>query len=189
MKKLTMLCLSGLVAVAVSGCQSESTVSNVISADSYTKNVVGYQKQGAAVSLVNSKVSLANAGVQYSIDLAINSKYNSGEMEVTVTSSEGLNIISGTTAIKETLIKGEMTFPFEVTAEEDGRYYLYAAVKTQSNGKTSARALTLIVQVGEQEKTSKGTPAKTKKGKQVENADETTFGEPVLSPASEEIIQ
>lgn len=69
-------------------------------------------------------------------------------MEVTVTSLEGLNIISGTTAIKETLVKGEMTFPFEATTEDDGHYYLYVVVKIQSKGKKSARALTFIVQVG-----------------------------------------
>jgi len=190
MKKLTILCLSGLVAMAVSGCQSESTVSNVISTASYTKNTTTYQKQGSAVSLVNSKVTLAEAGVQYSIDLAINSKYSSGEMTATVSSSDGLSIVSGTTDINATLSKGNMTFPFEVIATEAGRYYVYAVVTTQSNGMKSSRALTLIVQVGEEEKSSKSTPVKTKKGSVKQTGDsETTFGAPVVLPANEEIIQ
>jgi hypothetical protein len=189
MKKLTMLCLSGFVAMAVSGCQSESTVSNVISAASYTKNTTTYQKQGSAVSLLNSKVSLAEAGVPYLIDLAIDSKYGSGDMEIKVSASDGLSIVSGTTEINATLSKGNMTFPFEVSATEVGRYYLYAVVKTQSNGMKSGRALTLIVQVGEEEKSIKSTPVKTKKKGANQTDDAPTFGAPVVLPANEEIIQ
>jgi hypothetical protein len=50
--------------------------------------------------------------------------------------------------------------------------------------------LTLIVQVGEEEKSSKSTPVKTKKGSVKQTGDsETTFGAPVVLPANEEIIQ
>ena len=190
MKTMTKLCFSGLLVATLASCQADSNVNNVVTADSYTKNVpMAHGKPGASVSLVNSKVNLANAGVQYSINLGIDSRYSSGKMEVEVSSSEGLQIVSGNTHIQETLTKGAITFPYEVTATENGRYYLYAVVKTESNGVKSFRALTMIVQVGEQGETKKTeTNKKTPNKKDVTNKDKT-FGAPILSKADEEIIQ
>ncbi|GHB69839.1 hypothetical protein GCM10008107_18990 [Psychrosphaera saromensis] len=188
MKILSILCLTSLVAVGVSACQTESNITDAVAADSYTKNTTTYQKQGSAVSLLNSKVSLAEAGVPYLIDLAIDSKYSSGDMEIKVSASDGLSIVSGTTEINARLSNGVTTFPFEVSATEVGRYYLYAVVKTQSNGMKSGRALTLIVQVGEEEKSIKSTPVKTKKKGANQTDDAPTFGAPVVLPANEEII-
>jgi len=190
MKTITKLCFSGLLVATLASCQADSNVNNVVTADSYTKNIpMAHGKPGASVSLVNSKVNLANADVQYSINLGIDSRYSSGKMEVDVSSSEGLQIVSGDTDIQETLTKGAMTFPFEVTATENGRYYLYAVVKTESNGVKSFRALTMIVQVAEHGETKKTeTNKKTPNKKDVTNKDKT-FGAPILLKADEEIIQ
>jgi len=186
MKKLTILSLSSLILMGLVACQSESSLSQV--ASNYTKNETTYQKQGALVTLVNSQVDLAAAGIKYSIDFAINSGYDSSEMALSFSSSPGLYIVDGDTDIKQTLLKGKTSFPFEVTANETGRYYIYAIIKAKHNGVNSTRSLTLIVQVGEQAKS--GTSTTTQKGNATKKQpSKKTFGEPVLLPANEDIIQ
>lgn len=187
MKKLMLLCLSAVVAVSIAGCKGSATLNDVVVANDYVKNVSPYQKQGSAVSLVSSQVNIAASGVQYAIDLTIDSQYSSGDMQVNITTSEGLYIINGSTDVAQSLIKGNITLPFVVTASEEGRYYIYANVQTESNGVKSFRALTLIVQVGE-------TKAETKvllkqNPKQVNDESEKIFGDVVPMKADEEIIQ
>ena len=184
MRKITQFSVSSLLIIGLLGCQADSNVSNIVTVESYTKNVPVanvHGKQGAAVSLVNSKVNLSSAGVQHAIEIGINSRYNSGIVHITVSSSDGLHIVSGDTSIEQSLTEGEMTFPFEVNAEEDGRYYLRAVVRVEVNGVKSARALSMIVQVGEQDKSIDSqitTQSKSVLGQSDKN--DKVYGEPVL---------
>lgn len=179
MNKLIILCFSVLVAVGVSGCKGSANLNEVVVANNYVKNTSSYQKQGSAVSLVNSQVNIATSGVQYAVDLVIDSQYSSGDMQVNISTSKGLYIMDGSTEISQSLTKGSITLPYIVTASEVGRYYIYANIQTESNGVKSFRSLTLIVQVGED------TTLQTK----ASDSTVKTFGDVVPMTASEEIIQ
>lgn len=190
MKKLTKLYTGLLFVTSIVGCNSASSINETVLATHYDKNTVSYQKQGAAVSLVNRQVNLDAAGVQYEVDLAINSKYSSGNMTVSIKSSEGLYIVGSQTDVEETLIKGSISIPLTVTASESGRYYLYAVVNAESNGVKRSRALTLIVQVGDQAKAAVDKLINGSKISLKENSESIkTFGDPVSLKADEEIIQ
>ena len=114
-KKLTKLYTGLLFVTSIVGCNSASSINETVLATHYDKNTVSYQKQGAAVSLVNRQVNLDAAGVKYEVDLAINSKYSSGNMTVSIKSSEGLYIVGSQTDVEETLIKGSISSPLTVT--------------------------------------------------------------------------
>jgi len=187
MKKLILFCLSTAVAVSIVGCKGSTNINDIVVANSYVKNKSFYQKQGAAVSLVNSQVNIATSGVQYAIDLTIDSQYSSGNMQVNVSASDGLYIMDGSTEITQTLTKGNITLPYVVTASEEGRYYIYANIQTESNGVKSFRALTLIVQVGETKAEMKALLKQNPK--QVNDESERTFGDVVPMKAKEEVIQ
>lgn len=186
MKKLIVLCFSAFVAVSISGCKGSASLNETVVANDYVKNTSSYQKQGSAVSLVSSQVNIASSGVQYAIDLTIDSQYSSGDIQVSVSTSEGLYIMDGSTNITQSLTKGSITLPYVVTASEVGRYYIYANVQTENNGVKSFRALTLIVQVGEDKVEVKSLLKQN--AKQTSDSIKT-FGDVVPMTADEEIIQ
>jgi len=177
----------GFLMFGLVGCQGSANSSVVKVANQYVKSQPTYQKPGAAISLVNSKVNIADVNVSYAIDLTINSGYSSGDLELSVFTSDGLELVDGETEVVQTLSKGEIVFPYTVSAAEEGRYYLYANAKvTDSLGKKSFRALTLIVEVGGDVGYTKKTSVQ-EKNKQA-TSETLTFGEPVAMPMQEEII-
>lgn len=188
-KRASYLCFSLFLGMLVSGCQNSIDSEQARVANDYIKLKPRYQKQGAAISLTNSQVNLDAAGVPYLIDLGIHSKYPSGEMTVSVSSSKGLYIVAGETNFTSALSKGEIAIPYTVAATESGRYYLYANVSVRYNGESSFRALTFIVQVGKSASQKAfnvdETPASLKSSTQNTGSEETM----ITMPANEEIIQ
>lgn len=192
MKKLILLCLSVFIVISVAGCKDSVNLNNIIEANDYVKNTSSYQKQGAAIFLENSQVNIDSSGVQYAIDLNLNSKYSSGEMQVNVSTSEGLYIVKGSSDVIQTLTQGNIPLSYVVTASEDGRYYIYANVKIESNGVKSFRSLTLIVQVGGTQTNARlsisSAQKQSSKVREVAGP-ETIFGDVVPMKAKEEVIQ
>lgn len=186
MKYVLNLGLSFLL-IGLVGCQGATNSAVVKVANQYVKSQPTYQKPGAAVSLVNSKVNISDVNTSYAINLTINSGYNSGDLELSVFTSEGLELVDGETEVVEILSRGEMVFPYTVNAAEEGRYYLYANAKvTDSLGTKSFRALTLIVEVGEGSGYTKESSVQEKSSKTTTKT--LTFGKPVPMSMEEEII-
>ncbi|ODS24473.1 hypothetical protein AB835_03250 [Candidatus Endobugula sertula] len=131
-------------------CKEELKPQRVVVADNYTVQLPGYAKPGASVALANSKVTLDVAGAQHAVDVGINSAYDSGTMALSVSASEGLYIVDGDTNPTVSLRKGTIEFPYTIIASQTGRYYIYLNAKVESGGKIEGRALTFIVQVGEE---------------------------------------
>jgi len=190
MKYFLMLCLSIFTLINVTACQGSLSGDEVVIADNYVKYKRQYQKQGAALHLVNSQVNIVTAGVQYAIDLDIKSRYNSGNITLSVSASEGLYIVDGNINTERSLSKGSMSFPYVIIASEAGRYYIRAKAKVEEdNGKESFRALTMIVQVGEETSYEENTNTFQKNNANtIESTDTTIFEAPVSMPAEERII-
>ncbi|TBR38141.1 hypothetical protein CBF23_012915 [Marinomonas agarivorans] len=176
-----------LVVLVLCGCQQKVDLAKVVVADDYIKSSLSYRKQGALVALNNDQVNLEAAGVQYAIDLSMLSGYDSGKMTVSITPSKGLYILDGNQHTTRPLVKGKIKLPYIVSASQEGRYYLYANVSIEHGGKNTARALTLIVQVGETatRKTQLAIDESEVNRKQDGSVNETI----ILLPATEEIIQ
>ena len=192
MKNLIILCLSAFIALNLVACKGSTAINDVVVANDYVKNTSSYQKRGAAISLESSQVNIASSGVQYIINLNLNSKYSSGEMQVSLNTSEGLYIVKGTKELTQTLTKGNIPLSYVVTASEDGRYYIYANVNIESNGVKSFRSLTLIVQVGGAQTNARlSTSSAQKQSSKVREVTgpETIFGDVVPMKAKEEVIQ
>jgi hypothetical protein len=139
-----------LLSVLLQACDQGQA--RVYVANDYVKAVEIHRKPGAKVSLDNRQVNLAVSGAQYAINVDINSAYDSGQMTLVVTGSEGLFIVGGDVNPTMALSKGVMTLPYTVIASEDGRYYLHLNATVEKNGVIAVRALTLIVQVGDESK-------------------------------------
>ncbi len=148
MKVLIKYSFIAFITMGLLACKHELS-QPVVVADDYVQQSSRHTKSGAAVSLVSSQVNLAVSGVEYAVDIDLNSQYASGSMELSVSTSDGLYIMSGHTNATLALTQGTISNPYRLIASETGRYYVYLNIKAQSGGQTSTRALTFIVQVGE----------------------------------------
>jgi len=149
-------------------------------AQDYVKQPAVYQKPGAALMLQNSQVNLEVAGAQYAVDVGIVSGYSSGDMVLSVSASNGLHIVSGDTQSTVSLTAGNINQSYTLIAEEAGRYYLYLNAIVTKDGRTLARALTFIVQVGEEQ---------LKDGSSIGSEKAGTSDTVITMPAKEEIIR
>ncbi len=177
--KLQKVFFLGLLVVLVScdGYQQQVRIPT----DYVKQPLLHHRKPGAAVGLENAQVNPEISGVQYAIDPGLISCYDGADLELSVKASEGLYIVGGDTNPTMTLSKGKLSCPFTVVAAETGRYYLYLNAKVNNGGTLATRALTFIVQVGEEE-TVKDTTVIAQKS--------SATGEILVSlPAQEEIIQ
>lgn len=156
MKSLMIICVVAS-ALALMGCKGSEQSVHV--AKNYTKQPVAYQKPGAAIALSDSLVKLEVEGAPYSINIDINSQYSNGDMELSVSTSDGLYITSGDENPTVALSKGVIAFPYTITAIERGRFYIYINAVIEADGNKEARALTFIVQVGEENKAATDSPA------------------------------
>jgi hypothetical protein len=152
MKNLVILCLAVLVCFGAIACNNEVRQQKVLVADDYIKQKPRYLKPGADIRLVNSQVNLAVAGVQYAVDIKVDSGYVNGDMALSVSASDGLYIVGGDINATKVLVEGVVNNVYQVMATEAGRYYIYVNVNVQSGGQVSNRSLTFIVQVGEEDK-------------------------------------
>jgi hypothetical protein len=131
----------------MSSCSDSKAPINTVGAEHYINQVTSYRKPGAAISLKNTEVTLANSGVEYSVDIDIVSEYSSGELTLTISSSAGLYLF-GDKSQTMSLTKGTMHLPFTVIATETGRYYVYMNAQVNQDGLTSGRAMTFIINIG-----------------------------------------
>ncbi len=165
----------------LSACDIDT--SEVRTATDYRKQPFSYQKPGAVINLENAQVNLEVSGAQYAIDPGLISGYNSGDLELSVSASDGLYIVGGDTNPTMALTKGKMSCPYTVAAAKPGRYYLYINAKATINGAVRTRALTFIVQVGDE--------AEKDNGSDVLSSEKASGSGEIVVPmtAQEEIIQ
>ena len=138
------------IALCVSACGQERAT--VRTANDYVKSVAVYAKPGASISLSDQQVNLGVSGVQYAINIDLNSAYDSGQLTLSVAASDGLYIVGGDVAPVIALGSGIISLPYTVIAAEEGRYYIYLNVSVEKGGVVTGRALTFIVQVGDESK-------------------------------------
>ena len=148
-------------------------------ANDYVQSPSAYSKPGAVLTLVNSQVNLQVAGVDYAVNIDINSDYADGSMTLSVSASDGLSITDGELNPTISLKRGVIHLPYQLMAQQPGRYYLYINATVDSGGKKAARAMTFIVQVGEEREQSESPQQKNDEAAK-------TYGERVKSlPAQE----
>ncbi len=149
-QRMQLIILFLAVFFVVQGCGHKTNQSVVVPTENYQVRVNTYQKPGANISLVNSLVNLEVSGVEYAVDVEINSGYFVGQMSAEVSASEGLYITGGDVSPTVSLSGGSFVLPYTLSAVADGRHYLYLNTVVKVNGNVSRRALTFIVQVGEE---------------------------------------
>jgi hypothetical protein len=149
MKFLILLSVAVMSVFTLVACKGGGQ--SVRMAQDYVKQPIVYQKPGAALMLQNSQVNLEVAGAQYIVDVGIVSGYDSGDMVLSVAASNGLHIVSGDTQSTINLTAGNSNQTYTLIAEEAGRYYLYLNAVVNKDGRKLSRALTFIVQVGEEQ--------------------------------------
>lgn len=106
-------------------------------------------KPGAQIALVENQVFLIEPGEQSNITLRLYSPQQSGQLRVTVSGSEGLNILSGATE-QEFLLSPDHVYelPLQVLAEQSGRYYAHVKAVIENDARPQARVVSAIVEVG-----------------------------------------
>ena len=107
-------------------------------------------KPGAAVSLRNSQpLQLPATGVQ-DVVVQLMSPVYQGVMHVSVSSNEDIAIVSAQKEFEFTLVEqGDYQLPLTLNIATAGRHYLHLQVVINTKEQTQARAIAVIVQVGE----------------------------------------
>lgn len=136
-------------------------------------------KPGANVSLQDNLVHRLEPGIDAEILVALAASYNEGDMMVHLHTSDGLLLVAGATQYTFSLREdGSYVMPLRLVAHEPGRYYVHLQVSIIHDGRQSARALSAIVQVGDE---AKGMGVAQEKQKHVDDV--------IQLPADETIIQ
>lgn len=114
------------------------------------KHQSGYTKPGASVEIVGEKRVYLQPGETLDWVLSLSSAESSGELHATLSTSEGLELVSNQREFDFKLTsKGAYAMPVTVRALNEGRYYLYVQAQVSAEGRTSSRALAVAVQVGD----------------------------------------
>jgi hypothetical protein len=108
-------------------------------------------KPGAAVDLLERQPFSILSGERVSLPIVLTTAYSEGEMSVTISADDALNIGEGQLAFSFDLSKTkELLLPLEVQAEKPGRFYINLHVELISGGQKLSRILAVIVVAGQQ---------------------------------------
>ncbi|MES2676470.1 MAG: hypothetical protein V4660_19685 [Pseudomonadota bacterium] len=171
-----IFCLSPVL-----GCQQKSK-QEIITAQPETSQSLKRNKTakpGAPVILASAKSVTINENKASIIKLLLKAQFGSEVIDVKVSSSEGLQVLSDT-EIKNVQLNadGYYQLPVSILASRNGRYYLNLQVITSNSENVLSRALAIIVQVGSSDESNQ-VPLKMMKSVTDENI--------ILLPAQETI--
>jgi hypothetical protein len=128
---------------AVDGGAPDTAMESKTSAQS----LMSRGKPGAPVELVEAGAFTLEPGVPSLMTLTLSAPQAEGEMQVEVSSSDGLTILSQR-HFDFSLATADYLIPLRVVAAAPGRYYVHLQVTIAQQGRESFRALAAIVQVG-----------------------------------------
>jgi hypothetical protein len=109
-------------------------------------------KPGAAISLFHTKPSKMVSGQFIPVALSIHEAYESGEMQIEIEPSDGLSLFSGSASKRFKMAQGSVhTLPIDVSASEDGIYFLSVMAKALDQDKNinSERRFSIRIDIGE----------------------------------------
>lgn len=113
-------------------------------------------KPGAQISLATNEIHKAKAGIASDIKLVLITPYIEGQLTVAVSASEGLALVSEVNEFTFMLdADTDYAIPLQILAQEDGRYYVHMQVNLEVEGRRTFRALSAIIQVGQDEQPKK----------------------------------
>lgn len=132
-------------------------------------------KPGAPISLLSSKLENINTGEEVIINILLEASAGAGNLSLSLTATQGLNLISPTRS-QTFKLGSQNTFklPVILNAAENGRYYVNIQAVLEDGDSISLRHLAVIIQAGPE----------TEKAKSLQKAG----SEKVISlPAQEEV--
>ena len=106
-------------------------------------------KPGAAVKLISPSIITINPDEQMPIEILLEVKETSGELQVELSPPAELNLLD--TVIERTVSlasSNTIKIPVTLMATTNGRYYLKIHARINNGDETSTRNLAIIVQVG-----------------------------------------
>jgi hypothetical protein len=112
-----------------------------------TQQLVSRGKPGAPVELAETEAFTMEPGVPSLMTLTLLAPQAEGVMQVEVSSSDELTILSQT-HFDFSLATADYLLPIQVVAAAPGRYYVHLHVTIAQQGREGFRALAAIVQVG-----------------------------------------
>lgn len=126
---------------------------------SYQKKTM---KPGASVKILNLQPMVLNTAGLHDIELVLHSASYPGEMNIDLTASDGMSILSAAVIAIPLVKKGEYKIPVSLNIPREGRYYLRMNVTVTGKEINEKRVLSAIIQVGETvDKQQKTVPAST----------------------------
>lgn len=142
-------------------------------------------KPGAQITLVNNQVYRLEIGVEQILVLKLMTPYSQGEMDIRVSSSEGLVVQEPTEKLSFTLEHAETyEIPVKTSAQIAGRHYVHLHIDVTVGDRKMFKSISAIVQT----ETASEEP-RLLRGMQKAGSDENTSGDDVISlPAQEEIL-
>lgn len=171
-------CIIGMLLIFLSACDTPANIPEVVAAKNTPHSHPA--KPGASIKLENSQpIFLAAPGIS-DVELVLSTPPRDGLIQVDISATDGLELISTPSHYEFPLTQNEYTFPVKIHAVSKGRYYINLQISLIHNEQREHRVITAIVQVGEPDlNTQKASSDAAKKAQ----------GDKVISLPAQEVIQ
>jgi hypothetical protein len=121
-------------------------------------------KPGAQVTLATTEEYILQSEIVTDIELMLVTIPTQGRMQVAVSTSDGLELLSPNSfEFTLDIETGEYRLPLQLRAKSNGRYYVHLQIDIESGNRTTARAVSAIVQVGPKADVRHSTTAASRK--------------------------
>jgi hypothetical protein len=138
----------GIFLLMMSGCKSEIKENTVIEK---ADNRFHTKKMSAAVDLDNTQMIRIDDLTEQEIVLTLISSQTAGVMQVALSASDGLSLVSAVENVTfELAANKKYAIPLRIKASSFGRYYINLHITINRDEQPSSRVISAIVQVGEE---------------------------------------
>lgn len=192
MKKsvLYVLLLNALLLASCQQKAEQSVSENSANSEALKNSKIKEAKPGAQVGLASDNVIFIAANKTSEIEILFRAQLGNGDMQVELNPGEGLQLPGVTQPYVFTANDtGLYRLGLQISAADNGRYYLNLKATINNGGVSSARTLAVIVQVGDEPASENSTAASSAVNEKLSfDAIEKPSSEAVVSlPAQERV--
>ncbi len=178
MPKTMTTFLLGTTLIALQACSGNAATE--ASDNTVASNKSEYAKPGAAVDFSHNYDGHTKPGETESFQITVRERYQSGMLNISIATSEGLVLSSANHANFSMSYDSDKPIDVRVSAPAAGKYYVnFQAMADDGNGNTAPRAYSVAIYVGDK--------SDYKKPDQPSKIEETDDGKIIVMDAEETI--
>lgn len=134
--------------IGLVGCENALNDKTRTQKNSNAEQIIKRGKPGLAIKLDNTQPIYIESIGATTLELSLVTPLTSGTMEVAVSTGEPLDLLSSSHYEFSLDQKANYILPLQISAAEEGRFYINLAITISNGDEREHRSLAVIVQVG-----------------------------------------